>query len=131
MGVLLSSFFWTYALFMIPAGFLVDRFGIRVTYLAGLGLWSVASTLVGFAENFWQLILLRVLLGLGESIAPVASIAYIERNFAQEEQGYAHRHLHRRGIDGSRDRDVCRGGAADFWAGGCCSSSRDWRARHR
>ena len=47
MGVLLSSFFWTYALFMIPAGFLVDRFGIRVTYLVGLGLWSVASTLVG------------------------------------------------------------------------------------
>lgn len=87
MGVLLSSFFWTYALFMIPAGFLVDRFGIRATYLAGLGLWSVASTLVGFAESFWQLIVLRALLGLGESIAPVASIAYIKRNFAEEEQG--------------------------------------------
>lgn len=87
MGVLLSSFFWTYALFMIPAGFLVDRFGIRTTYLVGLGLWSVASALVGFAESFWQLIVLRALLGLGESIAPVASIAYIKRNFVEEEQG--------------------------------------------
>lgn len=87
MGVLLSSFFWTYALFMIPAGFLVDRFGIKSTYLIGLGLWSVASALIGVAGGFWQLVLLRALLGLGESIAPVASIAYIKRNFAEEEQG--------------------------------------------
>jgi MFS family permease len=87
MGLLLSSFFWTYALFMIPAGFLVDRWGIRSTYLAGLALWSLASTLVGFATHFYQLILLRALLGLGESIAPVASIAYIKRNFSEDEQG--------------------------------------------
>jgi sugar phosphate permease len=29
MGVLLSAFFWTYAAFQIPAGILIDRFGIR------------------------------------------------------------------------------------------------------
>lgn len=52
MGVLLSSFFWTYALFMIPAGFLVDRFGIKSTYLIGLGLWSIASALIGVADSF-------------------------------------------------------------------------------
>jgi MFS family permease len=87
MGVLLSSFFWTYSLFMIPAGLLVDRYGIRYTYLAGLALWSIASALIGVAQEFWQLVALRALLGLGETVAPVASIAYIKRNFAEEEQG--------------------------------------------
>ncbi len=32
MGVLLSAFFWTYGLFQIPAGALVDRLGIRRAY---------------------------------------------------------------------------------------------------
>ena len=32
MGVLLSAFFWTYAVCQIPAGLLVDRFGIRSVY---------------------------------------------------------------------------------------------------
>ncbi len=35
MGVLLSAFFWTYAAFQIPAGHVVDRFGIRRVYAAG------------------------------------------------------------------------------------------------
>ena len=87
MGVLLSSFFWTYALVMIPAGMLVDRYGIKRMYLIGLGLWSLAGALIGVATNFWQLVLLRALLGLGESVAPVASIVYIKRNFTDEEQG--------------------------------------------
>ena len=30
MGVLLSAFFWTYAVFQIPAGTVVDRVGIRL-----------------------------------------------------------------------------------------------------
>jgi MFS family permease len=47
----------------------------------------VASAGIGFATGFWQIIALRVLLGIGEAIAPVASIAYIKRNFTEQEQG--------------------------------------------
>ncbi|MGH9626085.1 MAG: MFS transporter, partial [Bryobacteraceae bacterium] len=39
MGVLLSAFFWTYGAFQIPAGFLVDRLGIRRTYAAAFLIW--------------------------------------------------------------------------------------------
>lgn len=87
MGVLLSAFFWTYSLFQIPAGYLVDRYGIRSTYLAGLAVWSLASAAMGLVTGFWQMVALRMVLGFGEAIAPVASIAYIKRNFAEAEQG--------------------------------------------
>jgi len=87
MGILLSAFFWTYAAAQIPAGFVVDRWGIAYTYGVGLLVWSLASAAVGFATSFWQIAVLRLILGLGEAIAPVASIAYIKRNFGEDEQG--------------------------------------------
>ena len=35
-GTLLSAFFWTYGLFQIPAGFIIDRYGIRGVYAGAL-----------------------------------------------------------------------------------------------
>ncbi|MGI4808634.1 MAG: MFS transporter, partial [Janthinobacterium lividum] len=32
MGLILSGFFWTYALMQLPGGWLIDRFGARKTY---------------------------------------------------------------------------------------------------
>ena len=43
MGMLLSAFFWTYAAFQIPAGFIVDRFGIKRVYAVAFLIWSLAS----------------------------------------------------------------------------------------
>src|ERR1700686_3208341 len=67
MGSLLSAFFWTYALLQVPAGYMVDRFGLKWTYGAAFLLWSVASAAVGFANSFTQILLLRLLLGVGEA----------------------------------------------------------------
>jgi MFS family permease len=87
MGTLLSAFLWTYATLQIPAGFLVDRFGIKWTYAAAFLLWSLASAGMGLAHSFTQLILLRMLLGVGEAVAPVASVAYLRQNFLPHQQG--------------------------------------------
>ena len=43
LGVVLSSFTWTYTLFSVPAGIVVDRVRTRVIFPAILGLWAVAS----------------------------------------------------------------------------------------
>ncbi|HUZ47394.1 MAG TPA: MFS transporter, partial [Terriglobia bacterium] len=51
MGVLLSAFFWTYAAFQIPAGMLVDRFGIRRAYTAAFLVWSIASASIAFSRG--------------------------------------------------------------------------------
>ncbi|MGH9400559.1 MAG: MFS transporter [Terriglobia bacterium] len=87
MGVLLSAFFWTYALFQIPAGALVDRFGIRRSYAAGFFVWSIASASIALCRGAGDIIGLRMLLGLAESVAPLASIAFIRNNFAGKDQG--------------------------------------------
>ena len=87
MGLLMSMFFWTYATFQIPAGHLIDRFGIRMIYAAGFLLWCVATATMGLARSFGELAALRLLLGLGEAISPLASMAFIKQNFKESEQG--------------------------------------------
>jgi MFS family permease len=88
MGVLLSAFFWTYAIFQIPAGLIVDRIGIRTTYAAAVVLWSIASAAMALSRGSTSMISLRMILGLAESIAPLASLAFIRHNFSGREQGF-------------------------------------------
>lgn len=40
MGLILSGFFWTYAIFQLISGWFVDRFGTRIGYTVAAGLWS-------------------------------------------------------------------------------------------
>lgn len=87
MGLLLSAFFWSYAACQIPAGYFVDRFGIKRSFLLALGIWSLASAAVGFASSFVAIFALRLVLGVCESIGPIASIAFIKRSFKEDEQG--------------------------------------------
>lgn len=87
MGLLMSMFFWTYAAFQVPAGYLIDRYGIRFIYAAGFLVWCVATASMGLANSFGELAALRLLLGLGEAISPLASMAFIKQNFKESEQG--------------------------------------------
>jgi len=87
MGILLSAFFWTYAFFQIPAGTIVDRFGIRTVYAAAFLLWSLASAAIGLSRGLTDILLLRMLLGLAEAVGPIASLSFIRRNFEAAEVG--------------------------------------------
>ena len=69
LGTLLSAFFWTYALMQIPAGWLVDRFDVKWVFAAGFLLWSAATAVTGLLHGFAALLIIRVILGLGESVA--------------------------------------------------------------
>lgn len=81
MGVLLSAFFWTYAFFQLPAGTIVDKFGIRWVYAGAFLLWSIASAAIGMSRGLTDILILRMLLGMAESVGPIASLSYIRRNF--------------------------------------------------
>ncbi len=87
MGVLLSAFFWTYGAFQIPAGAIVDRFGVRSTYAVGFLVWSIASASIALSRGTGQIIGMRMALGLAESIGPLASISFIRNNFAGKDRG--------------------------------------------
>jgi MFS family permease len=67
LGYLFSSFLWLYVICLVPMGMIVDKFGTRAINAAGIGLWSIATALTGFAPGLSTLIASRVLMGVGES----------------------------------------------------------------
>ncbi len=87
MGVLLSAFFWTYGAFQIPAGMLVDKFGIRWSYTLSFLVWSLASAAIALSRGPGDVIGMRVALGVAESVGPLASIAFIRSSFSGKDQG--------------------------------------------
>lgn len=68
LGLLMSAFWWLYALLQFPVGWLVERFGARRLLAGGLALWACATMLVGAVHSFAALLTLRLLLGVGESV---------------------------------------------------------------
>ena len=68
-GFAVSAFFWVYAPLCLVVGWLCDRFCVYRMFAAGVALWAVATLLTGFVSGIGLLIALRLLLGLGESIA--------------------------------------------------------------
>jgi MFS family permease len=88
-GLLNSAFFWTYAALQIPAGFVTDRYGVRLPYAASFLLWSSVSAAAALAGSFWQLFVLRLLLGIGEAIVTPASLRWIRLNIEERHRGMA------------------------------------------
>ena len=89
MGLLLSGFFWTYALCQILAGWLVDRYDVRWVFGAGFVIWSGATLATGLISGFTTLMALRLLLGMGESVAYPSYSKIIAGNFPQTHRGTA------------------------------------------
>jgi MFS family permease len=74
LGVLLSAFYYGYVVCMPGMGWLAERYGAKRVLAAGITIWSAATLMTGFAGSFAALLALRVLLGIGESVAfPCAS----------------------------------------------------------
>jgi MFS family permease len=89
MGVLLSAFFWSYALMQVPAGWLSDRFNLRWLYAGCFALWSLTCGLTGFASSLGVLLVLRVLLGIGESIYLPGGMKMVSIVFPARNRGLA------------------------------------------
>ena len=88
-GMLNSAFFWAYAVLQIPAGWVVDRYGVKFPYAISFVFWCMASAGTAFAHSVTQLVTLRVLLGVAESIVAPASIRWIRCHFIETERGLA------------------------------------------
>jgi MFS family permease len=86
-GLLGSSFLLVYGLATLPLGIWADR-GIRKN-IVGLcvGIWSIATALAGFTQNFVQLFLTRSVLGIGEAGYAPASLSMIGDFFPKEQRG--------------------------------------------
>jgi MFS transporter, ACS family, D-galactonate transporter len=118
MGILLSGFFWTYALMQPVAGWLVTRFNVYYVYAVGYAVWSVAVALGGMADGFLMLMLTRLMLGIGESVAYPAYSQLLTRGFAEERRGMANAMI---------DIGSKAGPALGTWLGGMVIVAWDWR----
>lgn len=89
LGFLLSAFFWTYACLQPIAGWLVDRLNVNWVFAGGFFLWSAATAATGLVRTFSMLFALRLLLGIGESVAFPSYSKIIALNFSEEHRGLA------------------------------------------
>jgi ACS family glucarate transporter-like MFS transporter len=94
LGKVFSAFFLGYALFQIPAGWIVDRLGPR--WVLGLGAlwWAIFTTLTaslpaGLAQAFFVIWIVRFSLGLGESIIFPSSNRWVANWIPTAERGLA------------------------------------------
>ena len=86
-GVLLSSFFWSYAFMQVPIGWCADRFNLRWLYAGAFTVWSLAQGLTGLADSLAVLIGFRILLGVGESIYLPGGTKIVTVLFSRKERG--------------------------------------------
>lgn len=87
MGLLLSSFTWTYTVLNVPAGMLVDRVRIRVLYPAALLVWAVSSFATVLVNSIGTLFGPRLLLGVGEAPFAPAAIRTLSDWLPKQERG--------------------------------------------
>ena len=89
LGLLFSAFFYTYTALQFVVGGVVDRFGANRVLSAGLVLWSLATIAIGFAGGFAALLVWRLLLGVGESVAFPCTSKVIAQEVPAENRGLA------------------------------------------
>ena len=68
-GLILSSFFWTYAFMQVPGGMLADRYKPRIVIALSTVGWGFFQTIAAIATNWPMLLLTR--LGLGVTEGPI------------------------------------------------------------
>jgi MFS family permease len=117
-GVLLSSFYWTYTPAQLLAGWLAERINAYRTLALGLGLWSLATIGSGLVSGFAMLITLRLLLGLGESAAFPCSSKLIGQHLPPHKLGAA---------NGLIGMGLALGPAFGTFVGGMLMAQLGWR----
>ena len=118
-GLAFSAFFWIYAPVQLFAGWLCDRFSVYRMMALGILLWAGSTLLMGFVGGFASLLVLRVMLGVGESISFPGSSKIIARHIAPEQRGVA---------NAAVAAGLALGPAVGTLAGGLILGMWGWRA---
>ena len=118
-GLVFSAFFWIYAPVQMFAGWLCDRFSVYKLMAGGILLWAASTLLMGFAAGFSSLLILRIMLGVGESISFPGSSKIIARHIPPEQRGMANAMV---------AAGIALGPAAGTLAGGLILGNWGWQA---
>ncbi len=119
LGTLHFAFFLSYGFCLIAAGWLIDRFDVHWVFGLGFLWWSLATAATGAVSTFGVLMVLRVLLGMGESVAYPAYSKIISSDFAESQRGLA---------NGLIDAGSKMGPALGTFIGGMIVLNYGWRS---
>jgi MFS family permease len=119
LGMLMSAFFWTYAIVQIPMGWLAERYGAPRVLAIGLAIWALATTLFGVTSSFVLLLILRLMLGIGESVGFPSTSKILAQTVPSESLGTA---------NGIIAFAYLLGPAAGIYFGGLLIEALSWRA---
>lgn len=88
-GLVLSSFYITYALFQLPVGVFSDRIAKRLIVAPGTVLQALGLGLTALARNLWQLVTFQGVSGIGGSTYHPTGLSLIGDTFPPSERGRA------------------------------------------
>ena len=89
LGILLSAFFWTYTALLFVCGFFIDCFDVNRVLALGFLLWSLATAATGLVHGFAMLLVMRLMLGLGESVAFPCYSKILACHLPEHRRGFA------------------------------------------
>ena len=118
-GTAVSALFWIYAPVQLVVGWLCDRFSVYRLIALGVIVWAASTLLMAFVGGFFSLLVLRVMLGVGESIIFPGSGKIIARHVPPEGRGLANAWC---------AAGIALGPAIGTLAGGMILANFGWRA---
>ena len=86
-AMLASSYFWGYTLMQIPAGVLVDRYGVKRVVLASMIASSLGSAAFALAPNLLDVFAARLIVACGDALVFTALLKLVAQSFADERFG--------------------------------------------
>ena len=89
LGLAVALMSGTTAALQTPVGFLVDRRGARCFLVGGTLLMTLAMALMGAATAYWQILVLALVSGIGNSVIHPADYAILSGSISKERMGRA------------------------------------------
>jgi predicted MFS family arabinose efflux permease len=86
-AMLASSYFWGYTLMQIPAGLLVDRYGVKRVVLSSMVASSLGSAAFALSPNLLDVFAARLVVACGDALVFTALLKLVAQSFADERFG--------------------------------------------
>lgn len=89
MGIVMSAFLWSYALALVPMGWMTDKLGAKKLNTYAVTLYSAAAMATGMASGFVSMMAARLALGAGEASTMPSNSKVVRQWFTIQERGLA------------------------------------------
>ena len=88
LGILSASYIYADAIFLLPAGILLDRFSTRKLLLMCLTLSIIGAILIAISQRFAFIECARIIAGIGHSFALLGCFHLVAHWFPARKQGF-------------------------------------------